>query len=76
MPIFVRVITNWLEGALGESLTPAVRRNMYMELCSSLAFGIFTVAGLQFIPVLLRRWGASPGELSLYLAQSYTDVPK
>lgn len=68
---FLHVITNWLEGALGESLTPIVRRNMYMELCSSLAFGIFTVAGLQFVPVLLRRWGASPGELAIYIAQSY-----
>lgn len=44
---------------------------MYSELLSSIAYGIFTATSLQFIPVILRRWGATSDQLALYIAQSY-----
>ena len=52
-------------------MTSAVRRNMRIELCSAMAYGMFTAACLQFIPVVLRRLGASTDQLAIYGTQSY-----
>ncbi|MEZ4860504.1 MAG: MFS transporter [Caldilineaceae bacterium] len=60
-----------IERTFTEPLAPEVRRNMYVELLASLAYGIFYAAALQYIPVVLRRLGASSELLALYTAQTY-----
>ncbi len=59
------------ESSLTGALSPAVRRNMYIELVGSMAYGLFFGASLQFIPVVLRKLGASPDLLALYVTQNY-----
>lgn len=60
---------------VGESLTgslsPAVRRNLTVELYSALAYGAFHAATIAFIPVILRRSGASPSMLAIYTATQF-----
>ena len=60
-----------LDRAFGTLLTSDVRKNMTIELFSSIAYGVFTAACIQFIPVMLRRMGASTDQLALYSAQTY-----
>ena len=60
-----------ITSAFGLAMTSAVRRNMRIELCSAMAYGMFTAACLQFIPVVLRRLGASTDQLAIYGTQSY-----
>lgn len=60
-----------LERTFTEPLTPEVRRNMVVELLASVAYGIFYAAAIQYIPVVLRRLGASSELLALYTAQTY-----
>lgn len=60
-----------LERTFTEPLAPLVRRNMVVELWASVAYGIFYAAALQYIPVVLRRLGASSELLALYTAQTY-----
>jgi MFS transporter, DHA1 family, inner membrane transport protein len=54
-----------------DSLAPTVRYNMYTELWGAIAYGIFFAAAIQFIPVVLRKMGASSELLALYTAQTY-----
>lgn len=65
--IFLRRIERWLVGALPE----AVRANLHIELLSAISYGIFFAASLTFFPVILRRLGATPFELALYVVFSY-----
>lgn len=51
-------------------LPPLVRRNMRIEIVAAMLFGPF-VAGLGFLPVVLRRLGASPEWIAFYLAQNF-----
>ena len=55
------------------SLRHAVRINMRIELSASVLFGLF-YAVIQFIPVVLRRQGASPELLALFGSQSYLSL--
>ena len=64
-------INQIMRSTFGLALTPAVRRNMRIELFSSIAYGIFTATCIQFIPVVLRRLGASTDQLAFYGAQGY-----
>lgn len=59
----------WEERATG-LLPPSVRRNMRIDLTAALFFGPF-VAGLAFLPVVLRRLGASPEWLAFYTVQNF-----
>jgi MFS family permease len=56
-----------LVGSLGET----VRKNMYVELWAALAYGAFFAATMPFIPVILRRTGATPEMLALYTSQQF-----
>ena len=60
-----------IERTFSEPLAPLVRRNMYIELWASVAYGIFYAGAIQYIPVVLRRLGASSELLALYTAQTY-----
>lgn len=60
-----------IEGSLTGELSPTVRRNMYIELVGAMAYGLFFGASLQFIPVVLRKMGASSDLLALYITQNY-----
>lgn len=60
-----------VERTFSEPLAPLVRRNMYIELWASVAYGIFYAGAIQYIPVVLRRLGASSELLALYTAQTY-----
>lgn len=51
-------------------LPPLVQRNMRVEFVAAMLFGPF-VAGLGFLPVVLRRLGASPEWIAFYLAQNF-----
>lgn len=59
-----------IELALTGPLPADVRRNMWVELMASLAYGPF-YAVMLFIPVVLQRLGATPDEVALYQAESY-----
>ena len=62
-----RQVEHRLAGALPES----VRRNMYVELWVSIAYGAFFAASMNFVPVVLRRIGASPDMLAVYTAEQF-----
>ena len=59
----------WEERATG-LLPPTVRRNMRVDLTAAMFFGPF-VAGLAFLPVVMRRLGASPEWLAFYTVQNF-----
>lgn len=65
------LLSNRIERAFAGALTPAVRQNMLIELWGSIAFGVFFATAIQFIPVVLRRLGASSDLLALYTAETY-----
>lgn len=67
----LQLFSTRIDRTFREPLAPEVRRNMYLELISSLAYGIFYAAALSYIPVVLRRLGASSELLALYTAQTY-----
>ena len=67
----LRLFSTRIDRTFTTPLTPEVRRNMYMELLASVAYGIFYAAAIQYIPVVLRRLGASSDLLALYTAQTY-----
>ncbi len=71
MLAILRPLSTRIDRTFTEPLAPEVRRNMYMELVASLAYGIFYAAAIQYIPVVLRRLGASSELLALYTAQTY-----
>lgn len=69
MPKLNVTLSDWEARATGE-LPPAVRRNMRIDLLSATLFGPF-VAGLSFLPVVMRKLGASPEWLAFYSAQAF-----
>ena|GEM_PF-261651 len=60
-----------IELALVGSLPPAIRNNMLIELWAALAFGAFFAATTPFLPVILRRAGATPTMLAIYTSQQF-----
>ena len=52
------------------NLADTARHNMRVELIGTLVYGLFHV-GVLFIPVILRRLGATPEILALYQSQNY-----
>jgi len=60
-----------LEGAMTGALPADVRRNMHIEVGVALAYGAFYACIIPFIPVILRRLGASPDLLALYAALQF-----
>ena len=56
-----------LELLLTGPLPPAVRRAMYVDMRGAVAYSAF-FAIFSFIPIILRRMGASVGELAYYYA--------
>jgi len=62
-----RQIEQRLTGALPDS----VRHNMFLELWVSIAYGAFFAASISYIPVVLRRIGASPDMLAVYASQQF-----
>jgi predicted MFS family arabinose efflux permease len=60
-----------LELALTGQIPEAVRRNLRIETVASIAYGIFFAAAFSFMPVVLRRLGASATLLAIYTAQTY-----
>lgn len=73
MPIqlFLARAGRQVEQRLTGALPDTVRRNMYLELWVSLAYGAFFAASISFIPVVLRRLGASPDMLAIYTSQQF-----
>jgi MFS family permease len=59
-----------LETRLVGSLEPTVRFNMRVDLTAAVAYGAFATI-LAFIPVVLRRLGASAEILAVYSASTY-----
>ena len=65
------IIGRRLELAFTGRLPEEVRHNVRVETIAAIAYGIFYAAALSFMPVVLRRLGASPGLLAVYTAQTY-----
>jgi hypothetical protein len=60
-----------MERALTGPLPGDVRHNPRIEVVASIAYGIFYAVALSFLPVMLRRLGASSSLLAFYTAQTY-----
>ncbi len=60
-----------IENSFTGPLTESVRQNMHVELWAALAYGIFYAVTLPFIPVVLRRTGASPEMIAFYTSQQF-----
>ncbi len=60
-----------LEDTLVGNLTPTVRQNMRIEVWSALAYGAFYAIAIAFVPVILRRSGATPFMLGLYTSEQF-----
>jgi MFS transporter, DHA1 family, inner membrane transport protein len=54
-----------------QDLELTVRQNLRTELYGSIAYGVFFAMALQFVPVVLRRMGATSDLLALYTALTY-----
>ena len=69
------ILHSWdrVERQMVGSLQHTVRINMRIELGASILFGLFYTV-IQFIPVVLRRQGASPELLALFGSQSYLSL--
>jgi MFS family permease len=53
------------------ALPADVRRNMHTEVLVALAYGAFYACIIPFIPVVLRRLGATPDMLAIYAALQF-----
>lgn len=71
MTTHLHALRTRLEQSLVGALPPDVRRNMVIELGGSVVYGLFYGATVQFVPVVLRRMGASPDLLAFYIVQTY-----
>lgn len=67
----LRALGTQVEVALAGQLPAGVRKNMLIELWVGLAYGVFFAATIPFIPVLLRRSGASEMLLAVYTSQQF-----
>lgn len=57
--------------ALAGPLPPDVRYNFNVDLLGALCFGVFFAAAVSFVPVVLRRLGATEGMLAFYTTSTY-----
>ena len=71
MHLFLCSILQWFERRLISAYPENVRANIRIELLASFWYGLFFAASLTFFPVILRRLGATPFELALYVVFSY-----
>lgn len=60
-----------LERALIGRFPEDIRYNLRIDTSAAIIFGIFYAAAISFMPVVLRRLGASSDLLALYTAQTY-----
>ncbi|MFN8471441.1 MAG: MFS transporter [Anaerolineae bacterium] len=57
--------------ALAGPLPPEVRFNFNVDLLGAICFGIFFAAAVSFVPVVLRRLGATENMLAFYTTSTY-----
>lgn len=67
----VRALGAQVEALLAGALDKDVQRNMHIEVLSSVAYGIFYACVIPFIPVVLRRAGATPDMIALYASLQF-----
>ena len=67
----VRAMGAQVEARLAGALDKEVQRNMHIEVLSSVAYGIFYACVIPFIPVVLRRAGASADLIALYASLQF-----
>lgn len=67
----LRALGARIETMLAGQLPAALRKNMMIELWVAITYGIFYATTLPFIPVLLRRSGATAEMVALYTAQQF-----
>ncbi|MEZ4675097.1 MAG: MFS transporter [Caldilineaceae bacterium] len=67
----LRALGARIERMLAGQLPAALRKNMMIELWVAITYGIFYAMTLPFIPVLLRRSGATAEMVALYTAQQF-----
>lgn len=60
-----------IERAVFGALPEPVRFNTRIELTATVTYGAFYAASLAFLPVVLRRLGASTDQLALYVSLTY-----
>ena len=60
-----------IELTLAGPLSAPIRKNMYIEVWVALAYGAFYAMTLPFVPVILRRAGASELMLAIYTSQQF-----
>jgi MFS family permease len=63
-----------IERALVGRLPGDVRENVRIELWASVAYGAFFAACLGFLPVVLRRLGATTDQLAIYVMLNYVGL--
>lgn len=68
---FLRALGIRLEERLAGQLPVAVHKNMVVELWVGMAYGAFYAMTIPFIPVILRRTGATPEMLAIYTSQQF-----
>jgi MFS family permease len=71
MTLLFRRAGRQFEGLMTGALPADVRRNMHTEVLVALAYGAFYACTIPFIPVILRRLGASADMLALYAALQF-----
>lgn len=71
MPFTLATIGQRLEQTLTGWLPESVRHNLRIETAASIAYGIFYAIAISFMPVVLRRLGATPSLLAIYTAETY-----
>ena len=67
----LRALASRMEVALAGELPVNIRGNMRIEIWVSMAYGFFYATTLPFIPVSLRRSGATPEMLAIYTSQQF-----
>lgn len=71
MPSTLATFGRQLEQLLTGRLPADVRSNLRIETLASIVYGVFYAITISFMPVVLRRMGASSGLLAIYTAQTY-----
>ncbi|HMN28296.1 MAG TPA: MFS transporter, partial [Caldilineaceae bacterium] len=71
MLTYLKGFAGRVETGLAGALPASIRHNMHIELWAALAYGVFYAMTLPFVPVVLRRTGASPGMIAFYTSQQF-----
>lgn len=73
MPLLtaIRHLGARVETTLAGALPASIRQNMVIELWAALAYGAFYATTLPFVPVILRRNGASAELIAFYTSQQF-----